>query len=142
MKNSKGIRLNNPFALIQIKPSPWLGLKEGSSGFLEFKDMVSGVRAGFINLSGYIEKRGLNTIRKIFPVYAPSGIAGNNPAAYSKFVSDFTGIGQDQVIKSPEELLLIGRAIIRMENGANISESDFMAGYRAAYSRIENAFKK
>lgn len=138
---SKPIRTNNPFALIQTKPSPWLGLKTGSSGFLEFENMTLGVRAGFINLLGYISKRGLNTIAKIIPVYAPKGHGENEPSKYIELVSAFTGYAPDMKIDNAQKLKNIGRAIVRVETGTEISNLDFERGYELAAPRINKYFE-
>lgn len=126
------IRNNNPFALIQSKPSPWKGLAEDTGPFLKFTNVSDGVRAGFINLINTYIKRGRNTIKTIFPMYAPAA-AGNNPAAYIELVSRWTGLPTDQIIDTPEKLEKVGRAIERMEAGKKwVNDEDWNKGFAAA----------
>ena len=102
--------------------------------------MTLGVRAGFINLLGYISKRGLDTIAKIIPVYAPKGHGENNPSKYVQLVSSFTGYAPDMKIDNPQKLKNIGRAIVRVETGTEISNNDFERGYKLAEPRIQKYF--
>ena len=113
---SKTQRNNNPFALIQAKPSAWKGLAPDSGSFLKFIAPRYGVRAGYINLVNAYIKRNLNTIEKIFPVYAPIS-DGNKPDKYIEFVEQFTGIKRNEIIDDADQLYIIGRAIERVEAG-------------------------
>lgn len=125
---------NNPFAIIQRTPSAWQGLEGStSSGFLIFSSPVWGVRAGFINLVNTYLNRGLNTISKILPVYAPLGHGANDPEAYIANVVRITGIGRYEPITTQEQLKKLGRAIITVEEGNFwVRESDFQEGFRLA----------
>lgn len=124
---------NNPFALIDDTPSAWQGLVPGSTGFLKFINPMYGVRAGFINLVNVYLNRGLNTIEKIFPVYAPSGHGSNNPSSYIATVERLTGIPRNKVISSSDDLYKLGRAIVQVEEGNFwVSQADFDEGFRQA----------
>ena len=146
MKNQKKIvstqgplpqRNNNPFALIQEKPSNWQGLVRGSKGFLQFLEPKWGVRAGYINLVNTYLLRGLNTIEKIFPVYAPVS-DGNKPDKYIEFVETFTKIKRNSIIDDADKLYIIGRAIERVENGkAWVSSTDWDEGWKLAIPVIK-----
>jgi len=135
---------NNPFALIQQVPSKWQGLTgKRPNGFLQFADPVSGVRAGFINLINTYINKGLNTIEKIFPVYAPKGHGDNDPKAYINNVAKLSGIPKNKIIQTPEQIYAIGKAIVQVEEGiykdsANqigwLSKPDFDKGFQAAMS--------
>ncbi len=132
----------NPFAIMQQKPSKWKGLLgKRPNGFLIFDNSVNGVRAGFINLVNTYLNKGLNTINKIFPVYAPSGHGANDPQSYIKNVSKLSGIAPDTVISTPEQLYKIGKAIIQVEEGIYkdnqtiigwVSKKDFDSGFAEA----------
>lgn len=125
-------RSNNPFALIQAKPDKWQGLVPGSGPFLEFIEPKWGVRAGYINLVNAYLSRNLNTIQKIFPVYAPSS-DGNKPDKYIEFVESFTKIKRNDPIDSADELYIIGRAIERVEAGKSwVSPTDWDEGWKLA----------
>lgn len=135
---------NNPFALIQQVPSAWQGLKgKRPNGFLQFADPVYGVRAGFINLVNTYINKGLNTIEKIFPVYAPKGHGDNDPKSYIATVSKVSGIPKNKIITTPEQIYAIGKAIVQVEEGifkdsANqigwLSKADFDKGFDLAMS--------
>lgn len=125
-------RSNNPFALIQAKPDKWQGLTPGSGSFLQFDEPKYGVRAGYINLVNAYLSRNLNTIEKIFPVYAPSS-DGNKPDKYIEFVENFTKIKRNDPIDTADELYIIGRAIERVEAGKSwVSPTDWDEGWKLA----------
>lgn len=125
---------NNPFALIQPNPSAWQGLKgKNPDGFLIFNDAYSGIRAGFINLINTYINKGLNTIEKIFPVYAPAGHGDNVPEDYIKRAVQLTGIPRNQPITKPEDIYKLGKAIVTHEEGKFwVSQADFDKGFKAA----------
>ena len=128
----KAQRNNNPFALIQAKPDKWQGLTPGSGSFLQFTEPKWGVRAGYINLVNTYLSRNLNTIEKIFPVYAPAS-DGNYPSKYIDFVEKFTKIKRNETIDNSEELYIIGRAIERVEAGKSwVSPTDWDEGWKLA----------
>lgn len=128
---------NNPFAIIQPNPSAWQGLVgKTSSGFLTFQSAMYGVRAGFINLINTYLNRGLDTIEKIFPVYAPAGHGNNVPSAYISSVERLTGIPRNQKIESEADLYKVGRAIVQVEEGHFwVNQKDFDDGFKLA---VEN----
>jgi hypothetical protein len=132
----------NPFAIIQPNPSAWQGLVgKTSSGFLTFQSAMYGVRAGFINLINTYLNRGLDTIEKIFPVYAPAGHGNNIPSAYIASVERLTGIARNQKIESEQDLYKIGKAIVQVEEGTFwVNQKEFDDGFKLA---VENKnFKK
>jgi hypothetical protein len=123
----------NPFSLIQDKPSAWQGLVPGSTGFLKFTSNVYGVRAGFINLVNTYLDRGLDTIARIFPVYAPVGHGANDPQAYIASVERLSGIPRDMVIATPEQIYRIGKAIVQVEEGKFwVPQDEFDQGFNLA----------
>lgn len=134
MKANRPQRSNNPFALMQLKPSRWKGLVSvDRDGFLNFINPVAGVRAGFINLFQAYLYRGYDTIEKIFPLYLGNvKDEKNNPDLYVKLVSEFTGIPPNKQLTN-EELFIVGRAIERVEEGRRwVSDKDFVTGWKAA----------
>lgn len=111
-------RNNNPFAIMDTTPDPWRGLVgHAADGFLQFDTPAHGARAGYINLVNAYLKRGLNTIEKIFPVYAPAGHGANVPEDYIRRVSSLTGIPRNKVISTKAEIYAIGKAIVTHEEG-------------------------
>jgi hypothetical protein len=139
-RKARAIRNKNPFALIQTKPEQWQGLVGSEpDGFLIFSNPVFGVRAGYINLvNGYIRK-GLNTLSKIFPVYAPI-TAGNNPNKYTELVSKITGIDPNRPLEAAD-IYAIGRAIERIEAGQYwVDAEDWDQGWTLSIPRIKSGF--
>lgn len=124
---------NNPFALIQKKPSPWQGLKGAQSdGFLTFENPMYGIRAGFINLVNTYLKKGIDTIEKIFPIYAPAGHGANVPEDYIKRVVAITKIPRNQKL-TYDNLYALGKAIITHEEGKYwVTDEDYNAGFKSA----------
>lgn len=137
---------NNPFALIQEKPGSWKGLTGSKpNGFLIFENQMYGIRAGFINLVQTYLNRGLNTISKIMPVYAPAGHGANDPAVYITLVENKTGIDRNTKISTPEQIMKVGRAIVQVEEGSFwVNEKDFIDGFNAAmrYTKLDQVVEE
>ena len=130
---------NNPFALIQnvTQAQKWEGfVSSNGNGFVFFNTPYSGVRAGFISLINTYLKRGLNTIEKIFPVYAPATDPRNNPEKYINTVSSLTKIPRNAPLTTAEQIVAIGKAIIRVESGSDwIDNATLIGGYAAAANK-------
>jgi hypothetical protein len=131
-------RNNNPMALIQQIPSKWKGLVgKNPDGFLIFESPLFGLRAGVINLINTYIKRGLDTIEKIFPVYAPKGHGTNDPEVYIKIVSKLTGIPRNKKISNEQELYKIAKAIVTHEEGNFwMTMQDFNSGFESGMNSI------
>ena len=100
--------------------------------------MEYGWRAAFMILTRtYYKKYGLKTIRAIISRWAPP--KENNTAAYIRHVSDYTGIGPDKELASPQECptdwLLIGYAMAVMENGKALPAVPMLKGWEMAVER-------
>jgi hypothetical protein len=130
------IKANNPFALIQnvTQAQKWQGfVSANGNGFVFFDTPYSGTRAGFISFINTYLKRGINTIETILPIYAPAKDKRNNPDQYIELVSQLTKIPKNEPIVTPEQIIAIGKAIIRVESGSYwIDDSILVAGYSAA----------
>ena len=109
-------------------------IKQGAnSGFRIFDSLPSGYRALFIVLKqGYLNK-GLNTIARIFPVYAPSG-DNNSPSAYISQVESITGINRNTILRDYKDLIPIVEAITKVENGVNANREAVINGYKSINS--------
>lgn len=129
---------NNPFALIQPKPSAWKGLKgKTTDGFLIFDNPMYGTRAGFINFVNRYLNQGLDTIEKIFPVYAPSGHGANVPEDYINNVVKISGISRNKKISSEADIYKIGIAIVKHEEGNFwVPLTDFDRGFDQAMQSV------
>jgi hypothetical protein len=150
---SRGIRNNNPLN-IRLSSDKWQGQVNvngngngkgnspsptgegrGEAEFCVFSTMEYGWRAAFVILcKTYYGKYGIKTIRDIVSRWAPA--KENNTAAYIRHVSDYTGIGPDRVLASPQECptdwLLIGYAMAVVENGKALPAVAMLKGFKLA----------
>ena len=99
-KTSRSIRNNNPLN-IRLGKSRWQGLREmqEDGAFCQFESMANGWRAAFILLSTYYKNYGADTIGKIISRWAPQ--IENDTRGYIRFVSEWTGIDDDEPLDSP-----------------------------------------
>lgn len=142
------ITYNNPFALIQApgKADKWNGLKgQTQNGFLIFDTALNGARAGIISFFNTYLKRGINTIEKIFPIYAPSGHGGNNPDMYIENVVKFTGIPKNKPLTTAPDIVKVLKAITRVESGKDwlpnatmVAAYEYAADYTNFPARLSN----
>lgn len=114
---ARGLRDNNPGNL-RDAGIPWQGLVgHDDLGFCIFDTPHNGMRALSIDLHTKW-KRGLNTIARIIPVYAPPN--ENDTAAYETAVCSSIGRAPDDVLNLNDlnELAKLTRAIVLHENGS------------------------
>ncbi len=137
LKEPRGIRNNNPLN-IRRSGDKWQGLRalQEDRAFCQFSTMEYGWRAAFVILcKTYYVKYKLRTIRDIVSRWAPAN--ENNTAAYIRHVSDYTGIGPDRVLASPQECptdwLLIGYAMAVVENGKTLPAVPMLKGFSLAF---------
>jgi hypothetical protein len=154
VKQPRGLRNNNPLNIRRSgdkwqgqvnvngngngkgnSPSP-TGEGRGEAEFCVFSTMEYGWRAAFVILcKTYYNKYKLRTIRDIVSRWAPA--KENNTAAYIRHVSDYTGIGPDRVLASPQERptdwLLIGYAMAVVENGKALPAVPMLKGFSLAF---------
>lgn len=113
----RGIRNHNPMNLRYYAPIKWNGqLGDDGDGYAKFDDVISGIRAGVLNLlNGYFD-RGINTPSGIIARYAPSH---ENPTdQYAHFIARQMGVGSNDPIEpTRQNLLRLTKAIIQFENG-------------------------
>lgn len=143
------ITANNPFALIQApgRADKWIGLVgQYPNGFLIFDTPLNGARAGIISFINTYLKRGINTIEKIFPIYAPGGPGtGNNPDLYVANVVKFTGIPKNKPLTNAGDIVKVLKAITRVESGQDwlsnpilVSAYEYAAEYTKFPARLTN----
>ena len=120
---SRGIRNNNPGNLV-LTNITWQGKIPNSQNtdkhFEQFTDIKFGIRAMLRDLTNDIDK-GKNTVRKLITEYAPP--FENDTQKYINVISKAVGLDPDQTIKIVDSkfYLVIARAIIKHENGADAS---------------------
>ena len=120
---TRGIRNNNPGNLV-LTNIAWQGKIPNSQNtdkhFEQFTDIKFGIRAMLRDLTNDIDK-GKNTVRKLITEYAPP--FENDTQNYINVISKAVGLAPDQTIKIVDSkfYLVIARAIIKHENGADAS---------------------
>lgn len=112
----RGLRNNNPG---NIRPNPkykWNGETGAENAYCIFVDIEHGIRAMGKDLTSKIN-RGLNTLAKYIPVYAPP--ADNNPTdSYIQIVSQLTDFAPNQIlIPNADTLFSLVKAHIHVEVG-------------------------
>jgi len=118
---TRGIRNNNPGNLI-LTTIGWQGkipFPQNTDGkFEQFATMEYGIRAMLKDLINDIGK-GKNTVRKLIHEYAPA--FENNTTAYINSVAKSLGVAPDAKLTriNGAFLLLLARAIIKVENGSD-----------------------
>ncbi|MBQ3926939.1 MAG: hypothetical protein II706_08125 [Bacteroidaceae bacterium] len=83
-KKTRGVRNNNP-GNVRKNGQKWQGMRpyQYDVKFIQFKEMVWGVRALLVTLRTYITRRGCTTVPKIINRWAPK-TDGNNTDFYIK----------------------------------------------------------
>jgi hypothetical protein len=120
----RGLRNNNPGNL-KYTAIDWQGkipIKQNKDKvFEQFENLSFGLRAMMKDLIHDINK-GKNTVKKLISEYAPS--SENNTTAYVNQVCKSIGVGQDEKITAINRkfLILLSRAIMRVELGPANSE--------------------
>jgi hypothetical protein len=124
-----GYRQKNP---LNIRPSgsgtgdKWQGVvgayAPGSVPYLTFSSFAYGYRAAFRTLRTY-HKRGLNTLAKIIPTWAPAK-DNNDPSSYIAFVEKESGTPRNKVLNFDYQTYSkIVRAMSILESRVTPSES-------------------
>lgn len=120
-----GIRNNNPGNLEKTS-NDWVGkIKPGAhERFEQFMSMGLGTRALLVDLRGKIN-RGLNSIAKIIPVWAPS--SENDVGAYIAAVERSSGIPRFLPLNANNEQQMksLARAMAKHETGKDIDKRFF-----------------
>lgn len=125
----RGIRNNNPLNI--RKGDAWLGMVDNPTDpeFVQFVEMVYGVRAAFIILHRYFTIYGLDTVEKIISRWAPS--SENNTKSYIRAVCQRTGFGPNEILSfyyGPDMIDLVD-TMIGVECGCHIERSIIRQAY-------------
>lgn len=130
MKQSRGIRNNNPGNIDYNKNNNWrgqIGIEEGVAKprFARFDTPENGIRALAKLLLNYQRLHKLNTVRGIINRWAPP--VENVTSAYVAACARALGVAADEVINLSDSRLLklLTVAIIKHENGSQ-PYSDFV----------------
>lgn len=130
MKQSRGIRNNNPGNIDYNKNNQWrgqIGIEDGVAKprFAKFDTPENGIRALAKLLLNYQRLHKLNTVREIINRWAPP--VENVTSAYVAACARALGVAADEFINLSDRRLLklLTVAIIRHENGSQ-PYSDFV----------------
>jgi len=104
----------NPFNVRFAAGNQWEGQIGGLNGFVKFRDIKYGVRAGLIILRTYYYRHKLRTIKSIISRWAPPN--ENDTQSYIDFVSMQTGFSPSDVLL-PREVGRVAWAIMLFETG-------------------------
>lgn len=122
MKESRGVRNNNPGNIDYNKANQWqgqLGLEVGvpKPRFARFDSPENGLRALAKTLQTYQSKHGLKTVKQIISRWAPA--SENDTGAYVRSVEQrtCTAPGAEVDMKDPKVLRGFVQAIAIHENG-------------------------
>lgn len=125
----RGIRNNNPLNI--RKGDAWLGMVDNPTDpeFVQFVEMVYGVRAAFIVLHRYITIYRLDTVEKIISRWAPA--SENNTGSYIRKVCQRTGFGVHKKLSFDDgvDMIDLVDAMIGVECGCHIERSIIREAY-------------
>ena len=137
----RGFRNNNP-GNIRISDMPWRGKiprqDNTDCAFEQFTSIAYGVRAMAILLRTYIKRKGLDTIEKIIPVYAPA--TENDVEAYIQVVSLISGLQRDAVIDfTYDDMHRLVHAMVYHENGRALPNGVFDKAWAMLFPKSKEA---
>jgi hypothetical protein len=126
----RGLRNNNP-GNIRKGGDVFQGevIPSADAAFKQFRTMAYGYRAMFVTLDTY-RRRGLDTIAKIIPVWAPAS-DGNKPKSYIAQVAKSSGVAADRPLNenSGRDYIAIVAAMSAVENGREADMADVRTGF-------------
>lgn len=126
----RGIRNNNPLNI--RKGDAWLGMVDNPTDpeFVQFVEMVYGVRAAFIILHRYFTVYRIDTVEGIISRWAPS--TENNTKSYIRAVCQRTGLDASDKLCYKDTVTMVNLidAMIRVECGCHIERSIIRLAYR------------
>ena len=127
---TRGIRNNNP-GNIRLTEDRWRGEIDGNDlSFKTFETMAWGIRAMFHLLNNYRILYGCDTLEELVGRWAPS--VENDTQGYVAFVSERSVVSSNGKISTTDRNVMIPVvcAMIRMENGVDVSIEDIEEGWR------------
>ena len=115
----RGYKNNNPLN-IRISNTSWNGkvTPNTDGAFEQFIDLAHGYRAALVTLRTYINKYGLNTVRKMIGRWAPP--SENNTESYITNVCKNSGLTENETITANDQ-----DKLTRMVYAMSISENGY-----------------
>jgi hypothetical protein len=137
----RGFRNNNPGNL-RITGMAWQGKvpveQNTDKAFEQFVSLEYGLRVMIVVLRTYIKRKGLDTIEKIIPVYAPA--TENDVEAYIQVVSLISGLQRDAVIDfTYEDMHRLVHAMVYHENGRALPSGVFDRAWAMLFPKSKEA---
>ena len=137
----RGFRNNNPGNL-RITGMAWQGKvpveQNTDKAFEQFVSLEYGLRAMIVVLRTYIKRKGLDTIEKIIPVYAPA--TENDVEAYIQVVSLISGLQRDAVIDfTYDDMHRLVHAMVYHENGRALPNGVFDRAWAMLFPKSKEA---
>ena len=126
-KVTRGVRNKNPMNVVALSSkNPWLGqVGRDSQYHAVFETYEHGLRAGYLTLKNYYEKKGVRTLYGI-----TSRFCEGNALKYAKFIGKrLGGIGPYEEIDIMRHMPNIMKAIVRYENGFDIFPDKYYIPY-------------
>ena len=126
-KVTRGVRNKNPMNVVALSSkNPWLGqIGRDSQYHAVFETYEHGLRAGYLTLKGYYEKKKVRTLYGI-----TSHFCEGNALKYAKFIGkQLGGIGPHEEIDVMRHMPNIMKAIVRYENGFDIFPDKYYIPY-------------
>jgi len=126
LPDTRGFRNKNPGNIEFKEYNQWKGQAGHDGRYAIFSDMSFGIRALGKLLDTYRKKYGLVTVSGLIDRWAPD--FENNTGAYISSVSDYVGVGPNEVLEDWQSLKpRIVAAIIKHENGFQPFDYDYLA---------------
>ena len=123
----QGLRMHNPGNL-RYGGVNWRGLRakpEHNWSFCDFVHPYYGIRAASRNARSQVRK-GHDTPRKLFAVWAPKGDGDNDPDSYARYVAKKMNISIDTPLKESLDVWInLIKAIAQLENSASKDAYDW-----------------
>ena len=126
-KLTRGVRNKNPMNVVALSSkNPWLGqLGRDNQYHAIFQTYEHGLRAGYITLKNYYEKRNIRTLHGI-----TSRFCEGDAVKYAKFIGEqLGGISPYEEIDIVQYMPEIMKAMVRYENGFDIFPDRYYIPY-------------
>lgn len=126
-KLTRGVRNKNPMNIVALSSkNPWLGqIGRDDQYHAVFETFEHGLRAGYVTLKNYYEKRNIRTLHGITSRFCEGDVV-----KYAKFIGEqLGGISPYEEIDVMRYMPEIMKAMVRYENGFDIFPDKYYIPY-------------
>lgn len=125
-KITRGVRNRNPLNIVAMSTkNPWRGqVGKDSENHAIFETFEHGIRAGYLTLRNYYERRGINTLIGI-----TSRFCEGDAEAYAKFIAKNIGVAYNEPLNVLDHMPGILRSMVKFENGFDIFPESYYVPY-------------